>query len=303
MAEVRESTRPPTEADDECSPSASLASDDEKTIPFLRRLTDMLRENEEVISFYPGERHSSKKLLGRIVVHDRAKVESEVLPKYFNHASFASLRRQLNYFAFIRLGKGRQRGATYCNESVVDLDDILRLKRRAVGKTSSPPQRLGGTITLSVVGCPEASDKNAHGKKSSHPEIISIETSRGKKDDHGTSKDIGSLKRKQFHYERTNKLNKKRIHQPLNSLTGSQAVLFQSKKSSPSHVTLDLTTQSNAMYCTSPLGHAHYISDWSPSTNKIGIERLDKDEEILAGCTALLALSYMEAGSPQRLTI
>jgi len=249
------------------------------------------------------ERHSSKKLLGRIVVHDRSKVESEVLPKYFNHASFASLRRQLNYFAFIRLGKGRQRGATYCNESVVDLDDILRLKRRAVGTTSSSSQRLGGNITLSVVGCPEATDKNAHGKNSSLPELISIEKSREKKDDNVTSKDNASLKRKKSHHERTNKLNTKRIHHPLDSLTGSQALSFQSQKSSPSHVTLDLTTQSNTMYCTSPLGHNHYISDWSSSPNKIGIERLDKDEEILAGCTALLALSYMEGSSPQRLRI
>lgn len=71
--------------------------------------------------------------LGRIVVHDRSRVESEVLPRYFNHASFASLRRQLNYFNFARIGKGRQRGATYCNENVVKLEDILRLKRRGVG--------------------------------------------------------------------------------------------------------------------------------------------------------------------------
>jgi hypothetical protein len=54
-----------------------------------------------------------------------------VLPRYFNHSSFASLRRQLNYFSFTRLGKGRQRGATYCNEAVIEIDDILRLKRRS----------------------------------------------------------------------------------------------------------------------------------------------------------------------------
>jgi len=75
--------------------------------------------------------------LGQIVVHDRNRVETEVLPRYFNHASFASLRRQLNYFNFARVGKGRQRGATYCNENVVNLDDILRLKRRVVGSNTS----------------------------------------------------------------------------------------------------------------------------------------------------------------------
>jgi hypothetical protein len=70
---------------------------------------------------------------GRIVVHDRAQVESQILPRYFNHASFASLRRQLNYFAFSREGKGKQKGATYINDQVYDLDDILHLKRRLPG--------------------------------------------------------------------------------------------------------------------------------------------------------------------------
>jgi len=63
-----------------------------------------------------------------------------VLPRYFNHASFASLRRQLNYFSFTRIGKGRQRGATYCNEGVMKLSDILRLKRRSVSASNVPTQ-------------------------------------------------------------------------------------------------------------------------------------------------------------------
>jgi len=90
----------------------------------------MLLENEEVISFMPGSRSNGRKELGRIVVHDRVKVEANILPRYFNHSSFASLRRQLNYFAFVRLGKGRQRESSYTNEDVVVLEDILHLKRR-----------------------------------------------------------------------------------------------------------------------------------------------------------------------------
>lgn len=78
------------------------------------------------------DRKNGEKVLGKIVVHDRVKVESSILPRYFNHSSFASLRRQLNYFSFTRIGKGRQRGATYCNEGVVELLDILTLKRRSV---------------------------------------------------------------------------------------------------------------------------------------------------------------------------
>ena len=103
-----------------------------------RRLVDMLSENEEVISFYPGTVKKDQVTLGRIVVHDRLKVEADILPRYFNHSSFASLRRQLNYFSFTRMGKGRQRGATYCNDAVVEMDDILRLKRRSTVGPNSP---------------------------------------------------------------------------------------------------------------------------------------------------------------------
>ncbi|CAJ1948511.1 unnamed protein product [Cylindrotheca closterium] len=126
--------------------SPTLVKEEERTIPFLRRLVDMLTENEEVISFCPGTMQKGKVTLGRIVVHDRLKVESNILPRYFNHSSFASLRRQLNYFSFTRLGKGRQRGATYCNEEVMELEDILRLKRRS---TAAPPSTTTTTIKTS----------------------------------------------------------------------------------------------------------------------------------------------------------
>lgn len=105
---------------------------------------DMLKENEEVISFFPGSIKKGQVTLGRIVVHDRLKVEANVLPRYFNHSSFASLRRQLNYFSFTRLGKGRQRGATYCNDAVIEMEDILRLKRRS---TVGPPRMTTSTTT------------------------------------------------------------------------------------------------------------------------------------------------------------
>lgn len=86
---------------------------------------------------FTSERHPSNNSVvlqhGRIIVHDRNRVQSEVLPIYFNHASFASLRRQLSYFCFVRVGKSRQSGVTYANEMVVDLADILKLKRRVAG--------------------------------------------------------------------------------------------------------------------------------------------------------------------------
>jgi HSF-type DNA-binding len=83
------------------------------------------------------------------VVHDRVEVESSILPRYFNHSSFASLRRQLNYFSFIRIGKGRQRGATYCNEGVVQLEDILSLKRRSVTSNNAAVAEAANVVSKS----------------------------------------------------------------------------------------------------------------------------------------------------------
>ena len=102
-----------------------------------RCLVDMLSENDNVISFCPGSIKNGQIALGRIVVHDRTKVENEILPRYFNHSSFASLRRQLNYFSFTRVGKGRQKGATYCNGSVIEIEDILHLRRRSTTISST----------------------------------------------------------------------------------------------------------------------------------------------------------------------
>jgi hypothetical protein len=157
---------------------------------------DMLSENEEVISFYPGSAKKGQITLGRIVVHDRLKVEADVLPRYFNHSSFASLRRQLNYFSFTRMGKGRQRGATYCNEAVIEIDDILRLKRRSTVGPSTPrdtqtqehqPADVSGkrerSVSLSSSSVDNEIDTAKHrSKKSRHtkhttPTIISPRTS------------------------------------------------------------------------------------------------------------------------------
>ena len=86
------------------------------------------------------DRRNDQVVLGRLVVHDRIEVEAKVLPRYFNHSSFASLRRQLNYFNFTRVGRGRQRDSTYINDGVVELEDILTLRRRPVGTTGGQQQ-------------------------------------------------------------------------------------------------------------------------------------------------------------------
>ena len=57
-------------------------------------------------------------------------MEEEVLPIYFNHKSFASLRRQLSYFSFVRFGKSSRGKVIYSNDAVFEISDILKLKRR-----------------------------------------------------------------------------------------------------------------------------------------------------------------------------
>mmetsp|Transcript_1942 Transcript_1942/g.4779 ORF Transcript_1942/g.4779 Transcript_1942/m.4779 type:complete len:324 (-) Transcript_1942:769-1740(-) len=138
--------------DDSSGSESGCAREEERTIPFLRRLVDMLQENTGVISFCRGSSVNGELQHGQIVVHDRIKMESDILPRYFNHSSFASLRRQLNYFSFTRVGKGRQRGATYSNAAVVELDDILRLKRRtSVGHGSSSAVAAAATTVTAMV--------------------------------------------------------------------------------------------------------------------------------------------------------
>jgi hypothetical protein len=104
--------------------------------------------------FYLADRSNSGiKTPGRIIIHDRNRVQTEVLPFYFNHASFASLRRQLSYFSFVRLGnlgRGRSTGSvTYINHSVYELSDILRLKRRTAGETpaTAPVAAAAGMVS------------------------------------------------------------------------------------------------------------------------------------------------------------
>lgn len=104
----------------------------------------MLNENEGTISFVAGDKDAE--VLGRIVVHDRIEVEATVLPRYFNHSSFASLRRQLNYFSFVRLGKGRQRESAYVNEGVFVLDDVLNLQRRSGPGAASDAQAAAAIV-------------------------------------------------------------------------------------------------------------------------------------------------------------
>mmetsp|Transcript_27021 Transcript_27021/g.62786 ORF Transcript_27021/g.62786 Transcript_27021/m.62786 type:complete len:262 (+) Transcript_27021:586-1371(+) len=260
----------------------------------------MLQENEDVISFHPGSRKNGQAVLGRIVVHDRARVESEVLPRYFNHASFASLRRQLNYFSFTRIGKGRQRGATYCNEAVIDLYDILRLKRRAAG-TATPQEEIdsSATVVTPVDQDPHESSSNSSAcgnDKTEGPSatvnavvpVVHLPPKRSRSTELPTQPKTADSQSKNKKARRSGP-NTAPVS-PLSSsgLESDPEVLAVPPVLERRQITLDLTVPYN------PSEHKYVVcSQFKPRATNV----LDRDEDILAGCNALLSFSNRTVGT------
>jgi hypothetical protein len=269
----------------------------------------MLSENDNVISFSPGSIQNGQIALGRIVVHDRITVENEILPRYFNHSSFASLRRQLNYFSFTRIGKGRQKGATYCNEGVIEIEDILRLRRRSA--TMSSTVTTGAVISSISSGSKNRQRENniespvmktttptsslqmgapMNNTPSKIKRTISISSS------YSDSGDQQSDKKGHygvFNIERTLHIiapSSSRLVSPATSPLHSPLV---SPNSAPK-VTLDLTvppsrqfpsatsttTTTNSMISSDDIHHAHQNHTYN------------EDPDVLAGCRALLCFSH-----------
>mmetsp|Transcript_27020 Transcript_27020/g.63433 ORF Transcript_27020/g.63433 Transcript_27020/m.63433 type:complete len:315 (+) Transcript_27020:93-1037(+) len=285
----------------------------EKTIPFLRRLVDMLSENENVISFCPGFIENGQATLGRIVVHDRIKVENEILPRYFNHSSFASLRRQLNYFSFTRIGKGRQKGATYCNEGVIVIEDILRLRRRSTTVSNSlandnnlvtasnrRSENMGSQVTKAVSLTPNKLTLISQGNKSKRAIIESA----FQESSHRSQQQM-----KKFRQTSSNdtKANESVLHIDAPPITPTLVSPSISPLHSPSispndalKVTLDLTvpkpqiprtsisTQKNMNEIGSNLSGSN-INTSQPDHRNLSYS---EDPDILAGCRALLSISH-----------
>lgn len=224
----------------------------------------MLSENDDVISFYPGTVKNGNVELGRIVVHDRLKVEAHVLPRYFNHSSFASLRRQLNYFSFTRMGKGRQRGATYCNEGVVELEDILRLKRR-----SSVGGGNNGTRESPSVSQP--------------PPVSSSQSVIHASVDYSGSDHDDKFMMKRARYNG----NTAKHTTPTAIVSPRSSPVHQGSSDCEQHITLDLTVPSATVHH-DPKYTENYKKGWSALySSKVP----HGDEDILAGCNALLSFS------------
>jgi len=258
----------------------------------------MLSENENVISFCPGSIKNGQVTLGRIVVHDRIKVENEILPRYFNHSSFASLRRQLNYFSFTRIGKGRQKGATYCNEGVIVIEDILRLRRRSTNASSGSASD----------GSSVSSSKNTELSPKRSSVDIAFPRNKSKRmlsESSFQQSCIGSqqpLKKARHGGFNNIKGNDCALHINVPSVTPTLVSPITSPIHTPStapndalQVTLDLTVPRASM---SMPKITNEIASSVVSSNSDGTQQAHwdhsypEDPDILAGCRALLCFSH-----------
>lgn len=238
-------------------------------------------------------------MLGRMVVHDRARVEAEVLPRYFNHASFASLRRQLNYFSFTRVGKGRQRGATYCNDGVIVLDDILSLKRRpsgaAASRAPSPPkhkeeeavvQEEEAVVEEQLDESEEEPWNNVSNTNTAKAVVPFVHLPPSKKRKSRTTKtDHRPLRKKSRFFKRDSPTA---VISPLStSPPTSEDELAHAHHQPRQQVILDLTKPSTR------ISSKQDFQDWKLNPNVSAFEsyQAPKDDDLMAGCAALLSFS------------
>jgi hypothetical protein len=206
------------------------------------------------------------------VVHDRIRVEASVLPRYFNHSSFASLRRQLNYFSFVRLGKGRQRESTYINEGVIRLDDILTLKRRPAGAPSLPSEEGGGSSAESTkertaVSLSSSSSVSSAAPHKPHNYVDSIVPVVHLPSRSASSKGGSAKKTKRVKHPK--KAARQEFHQYPSDINDNQQA--------PSFVSEDEQSQDKVQKCTTSLA--------------LDLTQSPADRELLEGCSALLGLS------------
>ena len=114
---------------------------------FLYQLTKMLtdRTNRDIIEWSTGHSHGGPSHnnnngvggagggCGHIEVHHPARLEREVLARYFRHSKYSSFQRQLNYFGFRKVaGKGKMSPCSYVNDSIRsgDVRCLLAMRRK-----------------------------------------------------------------------------------------------------------------------------------------------------------------------------
>jgi len=243
------------------------------------------------------------KSLGRIVVHDRLEVESKVLPRYFNHSSFASLRRQLNYFSFVRIGKGRQLESTYLNESVADLNDILSLKRRSTGTAVAvlgvPGDELAKHLSLAddddLTVVQVRSGSPSGGRKSAVASSSSTKTIRGKTtaDSNGTPSLASTTKTSAGDSNDSNGKRPRRISANSSIVSSGTGSVRGGGADSPFLISEDEQESDHHFLLLrhQPKKKARVSFDFDDLDEGDGYDQ--PDEDIVKGCNALLGLSNL----------
>lgn len=218
--------------------------------------------------FFVTVRNGDQTVLGRIVVKDRIQVEANVLPRYFNHSSFASLRRQLNYFSFVRLGKGRQRESTYRNEAVIELDDILTLKRRPAGSTPTNLVNPTTFSTLSTSGLASMSSSPSKNVVAQSPsdesKVLTVATN--------TTPMIGE-------------------GSTIVPIDNSDPILHQKKRRRLSNIRRGSSPSLVSDFGIEKIHHRVSLDLTKPEVSTPLAKPCIPDDDVLAGCTALLGLS------------
>ncbi len=258
--------------------------------------------------FHPYLPDRKESIAGRIVVHDRSQVESEILPRYFNHSSFASLRRQLNYFAFSREGKGKQKGATYTNNLVFDLEDITRLKRRLPGSSAPLVPQVAIPRAKTVVKQESViTTKRSHSSKSRRDAKRRKTSKKVRKIINSVVPVVHVATEDAYEFEsRTDVVHRS---SPATAISPPPADAPSSKGTTP-QVLLDLTkpeesedsssfqsagsTTKSGPWPFQPVAISRDVSFILPQSAGMAEK---KEEDVIAGCSALLSLGWQKQTS------
>lgn len=171
------------------------------------------------------------------------------------------------------MGKGRQRGATYCNEAVIELSDILRLKRKSVTQVAACLERKESSH-LQV--------ENLNYMNSVVP-VVHLAPSR----EEDRAQKIGRSKKR--------KLSASRDH-PLPLLHFSPISHSVSDDDNPTDgaavVSVDLTSQTSFGSMSNSLSSLTTVQSLEHSGSV-----MCGDEDILAGCSVLLSFCNAKIAS------
>lgn len=116
-----------------------------QTVPsFLKRLWLILATEDPSIIGWSDD--------GRgIQIRDRTKMESIILPKYYNHGKMRSFQRQLNYFGFKKTNKSKKEALTFgnVNFNLMAPTDMAKIQRKLRDRKRGGEKRDRSPVFLS----------------------------------------------------------------------------------------------------------------------------------------------------------